>query len=251
MNETQSETMREPVEHARPVGIARRRLLRAGLAATPVILAVSGRSAMAASCQQGGLSPLAWNSLAPDGTNCVAVSHTVTSNALGRSPGFWTPNANGHAQTFQAPKWPVPPFDKVETIVGTREVLETDGVGPSRHTVLKTEVDREVKAWNSYDFLAFKGVSADDPGFDNGAKFSSVFGGGDSRSFSRILLEETGRHNVKWHFCAAYLNVMSMGGEYAITLSELQYLYTNKKLTPGGVTLTDGQIKAFLDQTWS
>lgn len=233
MNETKSvpqETVAKPTQGG---AIARRRLLRAGVAAAPLMLAVSGRSAMAASTDMPvGLSPMAWASVAPNGTY-VGTSHTVTGNPLGLSPGFWTPNTGGNAQTFQAPKWPVAPFDAVNTQMGN---------GNSRALVSKT--------WTGYGFLEFSGVAKDDPGFANGAKFNSVFAGGDSRSFSRILLDESAAGNVAWHFSAAYLNVLAFPGTYAITLAELQSLYSERKLVPGGSSLSDSQIKAFLDQTW-
>lgn len=241
MNEKKSvpqETVAKPTQGS---GIARRRLLRAGVAAAPLMLAVSGRSAMAASTDMPvGLSPMAWASVAPNGT-FIGSSHTVTGNPLGKSPGFWTPNTNknnpnekgngsGNAQTFQAPKWPVAPFDSVMS---------------------KTSGDLKSKPWNNgEDFLSFRGVDSADIGFANGAKFNSVFAGGDSRSFSRILIDESAAGNVVWHFSAAYLNVLAFPGTYAITLSELQSLYSDRRLVPGGATLSDSQIKAFLDQTW-
>jgi hypothetical protein len=42
-----------------------------------------------------------------------------------------------------------------------------------------------------------------------------------------------------------------LNGQYAMTLDELKYLYTNRRLVPGGVELNDSEIKTFLDQTWS
>jgi len=235
MNKIGPETLQKSTE-ATPVqgGIARRRLLRAGLAAAPVALAVSGRSAMAGtSCGSvKGLSPLAWASMAPNGT-CVDSSHTINGNPLGKSPGYWTPNASG--QTFQPPyPWPVAPFDKVRTQVGNG----SDAV-------------YETKYWNPDIYTDFKGVAANDAGFANGAKFKDVFGGSEGRSFSRILLDESANGNVVWHFSAAYLNFLAMSGQYAMTASELIYLYQNKKLVPGSlVVLTDSEIKTFLDQTW-
>jgi len=234
MNKIEPETLQKSTE-ATPVqgGIARRRLLRAGLAAAPVALAVSGRSAMAGtSCGSvQGLSPLAWASMAPNGT-CVDSSHTINSNPLGKSPGYWTPNASG--QTFQPPyPWPVAPFDEVSTQVGngSNAVYET-------------------KNWDSYLYTNFKGVAANDAGFANGAKFNAVFGGSEGRSFSRILLDESANGNVVWHFSAAYLNCLAMSGQYAMTDRELIYLYNNRRLVPGGVLLSDSEIKTFLDQTW-
>jgi hypothetical protein len=101
MNETQSESLGQAMEATPVSGIARRRLLRAGAAAVPVALTLSGRSAMAAvgdPCEKG-LSPLAWASLAPDRTNCKKNSHTVTANTVGESPSVWkgkTSNATGN-----------------------------------------------------------------------------------------------------------------------------------------------------------
>jgi hypothetical protein len=97
MNETQVESAQKSVEPAQPTGIARRRLLRAGVAAVPVVLALSGRSAMAGqgdTCAKG-LSPLAWNSLAPDGSICKMNSHTVeSSGTLGNTPSYWKANTS-------------------------------------------------------------------------------------------------------------------------------------------------------------
>ena len=96
MNDKQPDTVQQAAKPTQPTGIARRRLLRAGLAATPVILTLSGRSAMAAvssdDCAKG-LSPMAWNSLAPDGTNCRVNSHTVTVNTLGQPISYWQTRA--------------------------------------------------------------------------------------------------------------------------------------------------------------
>ena len=235
MNKTQFESAQKPVEPAQPTGIARRRLLRAGLAAVPVVLAVSGRSAMAGtSCNAvTGLSPLAWASMAPNGT-CVGTSHTITGNPLGKSPGHWTPNANG--KTFQPDfRWPVSPFDCVVTKVGNGN-----------------NAPFESRSWDSYIYTEFKRVAANDAGFQRGgAIFNAVFGGSDGRSFSRILLDESAAGNVVWHFSAAYLNCLALNGQYAMTLDELKYLYTNRRLVPGGVELNDSEIKTFLDQTWS
>ncbi|MER2514788.1 MAG: hypothetical protein ABTQ25_20655 [Nitrosomonas ureae] len=235
MNKTQPKSEQKSVESAQPTGIARRRLLRAGLATVPLALAVSGRSAMAGtSCDAvKGLSPLAWASMAPNGT-CVGSSHTITGNPLGKSPGYWTPNANGNGATFQTPyRWPVAPFDRVSTVVGN-----------GNNAVYMS------KSWEDYPYLDFKGVAKDDPGFANGAKFNSVFGGSEGRSFSRILLDESANGNVEWHFSAAYLNCLVMNGQYAMTSDELKYLYANRQLVAGGVMLSDSAIKTFLDQTW-
>jgi hypothetical protein len=89
MNETQSESLQESVKPMQHGGIARRRLLRAGLAATPVVLTLSGRSAMAATGDPcAGLSGAAWTSLVNNGT-CTMNSHTVASTTIGSRPVFW------------------------------------------------------------------------------------------------------------------------------------------------------------------
>lgn len=65
MSDIQSESQHERKGSERG-GIGRRRLLRAGLAAAPVVLAVSGRSAMAAACPIG-LSQPTLMSVCPNG----------------------------------------------------------------------------------------------------------------------------------------------------------------------------------------
>ena len=93
-------------------GVGRRHLLRAGVVAAPVILALSGRSAMAATCPPN-MSVATQNSLDPGVTrNCIVSSHhpeTTVGAKSGLSPAFWTPNPVG--QTFQPPySWSVSPF---------------------------------------------------------------------------------------------------------------------------------------------
>ena len=89
MNETQSESLQESVKPMQHGGIARRRLLRAGLVATPVVLTLSGRSAMAATGDPcAGLSGAAWTSLVNNGT-CTTNSHTVASTTIGSPPAVW------------------------------------------------------------------------------------------------------------------------------------------------------------------
>ncbi len=98
MNELKTGSQEQPTS-ATPGGhIARRRLLRAGMAAAPLMLAVSGRSAMATNTDTPvGLSPMAWNSVAPNGT-FVAVSHTVGTHKLGESPDHWIDKAKSNSK---------------------------------------------------------------------------------------------------------------------------------------------------------
>jgi hypothetical protein len=181
---------------------------------------------MAGTCPSG-LSPAAWTSLAPNGT-CATTSHTVNGNALGKSPGYWMPNPIG--KTFQEPyKWPVAPFSQV---------------------TMKLNNGDKVVGWDAAnDFDFYRKIEHSDTGYDGGAKFNSVFTGGPGKSFSRILIE--GNVGLEWHVTAAYLNYMVMAGAYALTLDELKLIYNDHKLVQGGTTLSVGDIKDFLKQTWA
>ena len=185
MNKTSSESLQQTVKTDPPSGIARRRILRAGLAA-PVVLAVSGRSAMAGDCAKG-LSPLAWNSLAPNGTNCYVNSHTVGLNTLGGSIVYWKNHINDSA------------------------------------------------------YSAYKNT-----------QFKNIFDGTNDNTIGIILGKDQTqlRNNYNSHFCAAYLNTEKCPG-YAVSLSELQNMFTTQKLLPTDTTTTSAElIETFLKQTW-
>lgn len=217
MNDIQVEISQKPVEPAKPTGIARRRLLRAGLAAAPVILTVSGRSAMAGTGDAcgAGLSPGAWNSLTHNGTqDCIQTSHTVAGNDLGVSPGNWKPNGNGVIST----SWPSTcvPYDNYLTATNPNN----------------PPFDATSTRWRS------------------GTKFKDIFIGSTlpyaNVSFSTIMLSRP--NSAENHLCAAYLNVKTFSN-YALTEGEVLELAGGKL---GGRTgLTKAQIRAFLDQTWS
>lgn len=209
------------------LGLARRRLIRAGLAAAPVVLALSGRSAMATGgCGAKGLSPMAWNSIAPgpNGT-CVILSHNVGRNTLGKSPGFWKPNTGPSANVFQGP-WPaliITPFSTY--VAGTSYT----GIGPA------------------------------DARWATGTKFNAVFAatfsglftgvvGAATDSISRLLIDNPASP-IAIKLACAYLNALTYTG-YAMTVAEVLFLAANKKLVAGGPTLSDDTIRDFLDQTW-
>ncbi|WP_394756510.1 hypothetical protein [Rhodoferax sp.] len=238
MSDSQSEL--QPVRHgAEHGGIGRRRLLRAGLVAAPVVLTVSGRSAMAAACPPG-LSGPTMTSLNPsgDGVNCIASSHahTASSSRLGLSPGYWKPNPEG--QTFQPPyPWPIAPFKNIEA-QGRNTTLKSGGTGVQNYS------------WNPNEYLQYRDIPQDATGWDTGTKYNAIFTSAYRRlSFSRILLEENG--SLEWHFCAAYLNAAAMPGTYVLSIQEVLEIASTGCIVPGGHHLTDGQIKAFLSQTWS
>jgi hypothetical protein len=205
--------------------IGRRRLLRAGLAATPVVLAVSGRSAMAQTNGCVGLSLATWNSVCPNGAFIGSSHHTLTSSRLGLSPGYWKPNPNG--QTFQRPyAWPIPPFIKIKT------------------------TDNQTYDWNSGNCWSYKKIASDAAGWATGEKYNAIFTqSSEQRSFSRILLDDNG--SLEWHLCAAYLNAKAMPGVYVMTPAEVVFFAAHGYLVPGGNPLTTGQMKAFLSQTWA
>ena len=221
MSDVQPESPQVP-ELEQRARMGRRRLLHAGLAAAPVVLAVSGRSAMAADCPVG-LSPTIADSVCPKG-QFIGSSHHIISSPLGLSPGYWKPNPNG--QTFQPPHaWSIAPFTRIKTTSG------------------KTCI------WSPGSYLTYKDIPQDAGGWATGTRFNAIFTRSfEKRSFSRILLDDNG--TLAWHFCAAYLNAAAMPGMYAMTKEEVLFLSANGCLVPGGSLLTDGQIKAFLAQTW-
>jgi len=204
-------------------GIGRRRLLRAGISAAPVILAVSGRSAMAVPSMNDPncpkfLSPMAWMSVAPQGT-CVGVSHAVGQNTPGVSPGNWKPNVpksdgtGNNAKLFTI-AWPV----GVDPFLGYHRNESYKG-----RAVATLPID-----WTK------------------GTKFSSIFGIGqvsETRSFSQILIEDAGLSSgtLQWFLCAAYLNALTFP-TYALTTDEVKNIWN------GNLNIPD--VVSFLNQTW-
>ena len=199
-------------------GVGRRRLLRAGLASTPVILALTGRSAMATGSTGGnacpkGLSPLAWSSLTRNtGSNCVTTSHTVEGNVLCKSPGFWKPNGNGGLSG----NWPA----------------------------------AYCKPYSSYQSGNQPNCSTSDPRWATGTTFGTCFPDSNSslktKSVSRILLDK--ENYEEYHLCAAYLNARTYGA-YAMTVQEVRDLEKGKLGTMTG--LSRSQIRSYCDQTWA
>jgi hypothetical protein len=231
MKKTSSEFLQQSVEIAQPSGIARRRILRAGLAA-PVVLAVSGRSAMAGTCPTL-LSPAAWNSLAPQGGDCNIPSHTVNRNAPGKSPGFWAPNGSLYHQnqsaTFQGP-WPV-------------------GIDPFITITFPTHHGDKTVTWDRSQWDTYKGLPLKNDGWGGGTKFSAIFTkSSDPRSFSQILINDTASDGCNWHLCAAYLNALTFSTTYAMSTAEVLEAYDGKIGNRTGLDCS--QVRAFLDQTW-
>lgn len=208
----------------------RRRFVGAGTAAG-VVLAVTGRSAMAtgSSTSTGKcLSPLAWVSLYPEAGGVPAkLSHTVTQTCtFGKSPGYWLPNCGGTAKTFQG-SWPT-----------------ALGVNPFSPSILGKNNRGYDVTYNLSNYLQAKGVSSTDSGWAGGSTISFYRPG---TSISRLLLDSAAS-GVERHICAAYLNIKSYPG-YPVTLEELEKLATGQKI--GGRVFSSSEVKAYLDQTWT
>ena len=221
----------------------RRRLIQ-GVGVAPILM-VSGRSALACNpnTDKCALSPMAWMSVHPNNqTATVQLSHSVGCNFLGKSPGYWTPNKMG--KTFQGP-WPtgVTPFAKLEWQKRDRKTKMCSATTTSR-----TWIPAEWNNRNLYYGLPFNDECNGnrDVGWMTGSRLPF---GSDPRSISRILIDESGTE--LWYFCAAYLNVLTYPGQYALNLDELTNLFNSGTLVPGGRKLYSGEIKAFLDQTWA
>ncbi len=216
-------------------GLARRRLIRAGLAAAPVVLSLSGRSAMATgvSCGAKGLSPMAWNSISPgaDG-NCVTPSRQPGRNTLGRSPGFWKPNTGPSANVFQG-AWP---WNKVPVITPFSAYQ-----GGSYSGILDTDA-----RWATGTLFGTV-IPTLHPSLVAGTTVQSGKTVATS-SISRLLIDNSASP-IPIKLACALLNALTFNG-YAMTVAEVLFLAANKQLVAGGPVLSDSTIRDFLDQTW-
>lgn len=91
MNETRTESLPQPVESAQPTGIARRRLLRAGLAAAPVLAAMKSNTVLAG--EHTCIKPSSFSSLKPANWK-VSQGRTVNSSYACFSHGHWKNSAH-------------------------------------------------------------------------------------------------------------------------------------------------------------
>lgn len=232
MSENSNSQAEVAIAAATTPGLARRRLIRAGLAAAPVVLSLSGRSAMATTgnCGAKGLSPMAWSSISPgaDG-NCIALSRQPGRSILGRSPGFWQPNTGGSANVFQNPPWPW-------------------NTAPA------------ITPFSAYQGGSYTGIPSADSRWATGTKFNAVIPvttsgmfsgmtGTASSSISRLLIDNSASP-IPIKLACAMLNALTFPG-YAMTVAEVLFLAANKQLVTGGPVLSDSTIRDFLDQTWS
>lgn len=238
----QEPEQKEAISSEQARSATRRRLIQ-GATAAPVLL-VTGRSALACdpNSEKCALSPMAWMSVHPKKqTATVQLSHSVGCNFLGKSPGFWTPNKTG--QTFQG-SWPsnVLPFSSLV-------LKKKDRYGKC------TATNQAPITWNPSNWRNYKGLpfidpcTGKDPGWNTGSKLPASWNCFDSRSISKILIDESGTD--LWHFCGAYLNALTYPGQYALTLKEIEDLFKYGTLVSNGRKLYPDEIKAFLSQTWA
>jgi hypothetical protein len=213
---------------------SRRRLVQAGLAAAPVVLALSGRSAMAGNSGGTGtttcLSAVAWASANPKTGKASASRSPRASGAPGLSPSKWKPVQS--STTFPNTKWPtnVKPF----------------------HTIKNSNnqsINWNPSYCNQYSGLLYKntvGSTKVDPGWSSG----TVFGWLDSRSVSNLLIDEADAGSLKAHVCAAYLNALMAEGKntkFLVSSADVYACYMNKMV--GGRSVNDTELTAFFAQT--
>ncbi len=216
---------------------SRRRLVQAGLAAAPVVLALSGRSAMAGN--SGGttsptcLSEIAWVSANPK-TGKIAASRTPRSSG---DPGFtpvkWKPCEDG--QTFPHVKWPsaCKPFQTLY---------------PPKSGIPASWDPRNCKTYSGFKYKnpSTAGRGPVDPGWNTGTKLTWL----DSRSCSNLLIDEADAGTLKAHVCAAYLNALyaeEYGKKFPIKSSAVYICYRDGTL--GGRKVSNDDLLAFFKQT--
>jgi hypothetical protein len=192
----------------------RRRLLRAGLSAGPVVLALSGKSAMATSGQICRF-PSTWASIDPtQGGNAAGLSHHPSTGdencGFGRSPGYWKqPQKRGFWPGLQG-AGPIP--DKLPCSLGTTPT----------------------------------GVSSCSDYLGDGTKVSSIFGTGGNSTFSQMLCSTNGQDI--YHYLAAYLNAWTVQG-YPLTPPQVVAMWYGS-FKVGSVTWTREQGRSFIESTY-
>ena len=223
MNETQTESLPQTVESTQTTGIARRRLLRAGLAAGPVVLALSGRSAMACtgSTPPKGLSAAAWASFEANG-GCAAksLSVPVKQYALCGTPHSWDPKSNPGC----VKNWPLSkctPFYAInKKSMGQIYSNQIPYCNPN-------DIDTNHTA-----------------GWGSGTTFYNALKCGPSTSISSILIADPSSLNA--YICAAYLNYCT-NPDYALSLQDIVDVYYRK--IGSKRNCSDDECKRFLAQT--
>lgn len=195
--------------------VSKRRLIRGGLSAGPVLLALSGKSALAGTtyCQF----PSTWASLHPVGGGVgPGISHHPNGNQPGcyggLSPGYWK-------QPQKRNDWPAGVVP--DHIPGDTNGLFNGGNGNNTCS-------------------QFDGT---------GTKFKDIFSDTSfgSQTFSQLLCSEPGDNS--FHYCAAYLNALKYPGSYVLKPLDVIDLWWGRFVV-GGQTWTRAQGKAYIDSMY-
>jgi hypothetical protein len=223
---------------------SRRRLVQAGLAAAPVVLALSGRSAMATggggTSTPGALSAVAWLSANPANGGTASASRSPrASGASGIAVNKWKPVQT--TTTFPScPKWPTgcKPFDKIVKVT-------TDLSGKAQYTEMFFNA-AEFKTYSGLTYQYSKNGVTQDSGWTSGTVLSWL----DNRSISKLLIDEAGSDTLKANVCAAYLSALlaEQGGPaYLLSSAAVKTIYQTKTL--GTTVVSPTNLLAFFKQT--
>lgn len=219
-----------------PVVHTRRKFVLSATAA-PVLLAVSGRSALACQTVPKGLSFAAWCSANPKGkTKGACVSHTVSGSGQTHChpPSAWTPKSKGRCFSVRWPK-DCKPFDRCQ-----------------RRTYVNGRMAYDYRKWSEYrdtDEMCHyvRDLPFADAGWNSGSKLAWL---DNSKSVSKILIDEQNAPGIKSEFCAAHLNALAYfsSGMYPLSTADVFDLYTKGCIGNQGYALSREQCKAFLQQ---
>ncbi len=196
----------------------RRRIIRAGASAGPVLFALSGRSAMATTTTRTCQFPSSWASLNPGvfGQPGAASAHPHDDGCgLGGSPGFWK-------QPQKRKHWP-----------GTI-IIDTNQNGST------TPVPDSLKCIDQ----SFGQASCDKFRAD-GSKINNILPGASAtnQTMSQLLCTENGTD--AWHFTAALLNAWGVTG-YPLTVQNVIDMW-NGVFTVSGTTWTRAQARQYIE----
>jgi hypothetical protein len=243
--ETAANSAENTAAHSASVPMpSRRRLVQAGLAAAPVVLALSGRSAMATggggTSTPGALSAVAWVSANPaSGAKTSASRSPRASGASGIAVAKWKPVEV--SATFPAcPKWPTgcKPFDKVVKV--TKDWNNKDVYSDVFFNAA------EFKTYSGLTYQVSKNGVTQDAGWASGTVLSWL----DNRSISKLLIDEAGSDTLKANVCAAYLSALlaEQGGPaYLLSSAAVKAIYQTKTL--GTTVVNNTNLLAFFKQT--
>lgn len=247
--EEQDEVLHPLSSDAKSVRAGRRKFITSA-AAAPVLLSLTGRSALACSSPTNppqGLSCQAWHSYHVGG---ACASHSPQyGNPCGNLPCDWKPKCTSTYQqkkTFRNQSgvskcdWPstVKPFDTC-----VKPVYDSYGRDTGKVQTIKYSYSQQ----SYYQDLPRRKKDGQCAGWKTGSLPPAYFN--DSRTCSEILCDEADFDSLKAHLVAAYLNCKRDPYNYPVKLTELELICREGKLVPGGQRLSDSDLRAFLKQT--